>query len=308
MTAPPAPAPRPASGALVGMGWMLLSGLLFAIMTGAARHAAVGLDPMQVAFLRYSLGFLFVLPFLVRRYRFRLPRTTRPGLHVLRGVFHGIGVMLWFYSLVRIPIAEVQALSFLSPVFVTLGAMAFLGERADIRRLGAVLVAFGGTLVILRPGLQAIDLGAVALLVAAPLFAGSELAAKLLSRTESSANVVAIQSLVVSLTCLPAAALVWQNPSLDQLAWILVVAGLATLGHMAWIKALIAADVSATQPIKFLQLAWVALIGLVIFAEVPDLMTLAGGAIIFASASYVAGREARSIRRAAAGPSGSRAG
>ena len=297
MSTPPLRAP---TSPLVGMGWMLLSGVLFAIMTAAARHASVGLDPMQVAFLRYCLGFLFVMPFLVRRYRFRLPRTNRPALHIMRGVCHGIGVMLWFYGLVRIPLAEVQALSFLSPIFVTLGAMAFLGERADLRRLGAVLIAFGGTLVILRPTAQAIDIGAIALLATAPLFAVTELVAKLISRTESSANVVAIQSLVVSLTCLPLALMAWQTPTLLQLAWILLVAGLATLGHLAWIKALIAADVSATQPIKFLQLAWVAVLGFAIFGEVPDVMTLIGGAIIFASASYVATREARAARLAAA--------
>ncbi|WP_123687865.1 DMT family transporter [Allostella humosa] len=275
------------------MGWMALSGLLFAVMTGVARHVSIGLDPFQAAFLRYAFGLLFVLPFLVTRRGFTLPRTRHPLRHLARGAIHGIAVMLWFYALVRIPIADVQALSFMSPVFVTVGAMLVLGERADLRRVGAVLVAFVGTLIILRPTTQAISVGALALLVSTPLAAVSELIAKTLTRTESSANVVFFQSFFVSLACLPAALAVWAVPTAEQLGWIVLVAGLATLGHIAWIKALIAAEVSATQPVKFLQLPLVALVGFVAFAEVPDAMTLLGGAVIFGAASYVAGREAR---------------
>lgn len=287
------PIPSPAGGTLVGMGWMALSGVLFAVMTGVARHVSIGLDPMQAAFLRYAFGLLFVVPFLFGRRGFTMPRTRQPWRHAVRGFVHGLGVMAWFYGLVRIPLADVQALSFLSPIFVTLGAMLFLGERADMRRIVAVLVAFGGTIVILRPTGQAIDPGAIALLATAPLAAISELIAKTLTRTESSPNVVFFQSIFVSLTCLPMALLVWVQPSLEQIGWIVVVAGLATLGHIAWMKALIAAEVSVTQPIKFLQLPMVALVGFLVFAEIPDAMTLLGGAIIFLSATYVAGREAR---------------
>lgn len=275
------------------MGWMALSGALFAVMTGIARHVSIGLDPMQAAFLRYAFGLLFVVPFLFGRHGFVMPRTSQPWRHAARGFVHGFGVMAWFYGLTRIPLADVQALSFLAPIFVTIGAILFLGERVDPRRIAAVLIAFAGTLVILRPTGRAIDPGAIALLLTAPLAAASELIAKTLTRTESSANVVFFQSIFVSLTCLPMALVVWAQPTLEQIGWIVVVAGLATLGHIAWMKALIAAEVSVTQPVKFLQLPMVALVGFLAFSEVPDAMTLLGGAIIFLSATYVAGREAR---------------
>ncbi|MGE0715946.1 MAG: DMT family transporter [Alphaproteobacteria bacterium] len=294
----PPHASRITSDTVLGLIWMALSGTLFAIMTGIARYAAVGLDPLQAPFMRYSIGIAFALPFLIRRGKFIVPRTRQLGRHVIRGTIHASGTLLWFVALMRIPLADVQALSFLSPVFVVLGAMLFLGEARDPRRLAVVLVAFAGTLVILRPTGQAIDIGAVALLVSAPIFAISELMDKSITRTESGANVVFFQSIIVTLALLPVAILVWRTPTAAQVGWMTVVAALATLGHICWMKALIVADVSVTQPVKFLQLPLVAIVGLAAFGEVPDVFTLLGGAMIFASATYVAGREAR---RAAAG-------
>lgn len=305
VTANPLHAPaRILSPTIQGMGWMLVSGVLFAVMTGVARMVATDLDPMQAAFLRYALGFLVVLPFLMSQGRFRLPRTRRPGRHLLRGICHGCGVMLWFYGLAQVPIADVQALSFLSPVFATAGAVLFLGERTDRGRIVAIAVAFLGMVVILRPGLQEITWGAIALVVSTPLFAISELMAKTLVRTESSATVVAFQSIFVSLACLPGAILLWQTPTLIQVLLLLLIAALATVGHIAWIKALMLADLSATQPIKFLQLIWVSAIGYLAFSEVPDAFTLLGGLIIFIAASYAVHGEASrraAARRAAAG-------
>ncbi|MCC7273368.1 MAG: DMT family transporter [Alphaproteobacteria bacterium] len=294
----PPHAARLSSDTIAGLIWMALSGTSFAIMTGVARHAAVGLDPLQAPFLRYSMGIAFVLPFLFRRGRFIVPRTRQLGRHLVRGAIHAMGTLLWFVALVRIPLADVQALSFLSPVFVVLGAMMFLGEARDPRRIAVVLVAFAGTIVILRPTGQAIDLGAVALLVSAPIFAVSELMDKSITRTESGPNVVFFQAIIVTLALLPVALYVWKPPTAAQVGWMAVVAILATLGHIAWMRALIVADVSVTQPVKFLQLPLVAAVGLAAFGEVPDIFTLLGGAIIFASATYVASREARHAGRA----------
>jgi drug/metabolite transporter (DMT)-like permease len=223
--------------------------------------------------------------------------SARLGLHAVRGVVHGIGVMLWFYAMAHIPIAEVTALGFTAPIFTTVGAALFLGERLYARRIGAVLVGFGGTLVILRPGIEVIDPGAVAMLVAAPLFACSFLVAKRLTATESSASIVAILSIFVTLTLAPPALVVWRTPTWEELGWLLATALCATAGHYTLTQAIRAADLTVTQPISFLQLVWATLLGLYAFGEVPDAWTWAGAAIIVGSATYIAHREATRRQR-----------
>ena len=172
------------------IGWMLLTGLLFIAVTGIVRHLGSDLPAVQAAFVRYAIGLGFMLPFLYRTLRTRLiPR--RIGLHVLRGVVHGGGVILWFFAMARTPIAEVTAIGFTAPLFTTIGAVLFLGEKLRARRIAAVIAGFLGTVIILRPGIEAIHVGALAQLAAAPLFACSFIVAKKLTETESGSVIVA---------------------------------------------------------------------------------------------------------------------
>jgi drug/metabolite transporter (DMT)-like permease len=206
---------------------------------------------------------------------------------------HGIGVTLWFFAMARIPIAEVTALGFTAPIFTTIGAALFLGEKLHLRRIGAVLVGFGGTLIILRPGFEAISIGALAQITAAPVFAGSFLIAKKLTETQSSTSIVAFLSIIVTLVLLPPALLVWRTPTLTELGMLFLVASLATAGHVTLTQAFRSADITVTQPAQFLQLVWAAILGLLVFGEQPELWTIVGGAVIVASATYIAHRETR---------------
>ncbi len=289
-------------GNLRGIGWMLLSGLLFVAVTGIVRHLGTDMSPMQAAFIRYAFGLVLVIPLLLRpgggaglfsggRARRRTAR-RRLGLHALRGLIHGFGVMLWFYAMARIPIAEVTALGFTAPIFTTLGAVLFLGERLRARRIGAVLVAFGGAMIILRPGFQEVSAGALAQLSAAPLLAVSFLIAKKLTETETSPSIVAHLSLFVTLALLPGAIMAWRNPTWEELGWLFLTAVFATLMHLAMTQAFRCAEISVVQPFTFLQLIWATLLGYYVFAERPEVWIWIGGAVIVGSASYIARREA----------------
>jgi drug/metabolite transporter (DMT)-like permease len=280
------------SANLRGMMWMALAGLAFVGFTGVVRHLGSDMHPAQAAFIRYVIGLCIFAPYFLRLRR-RHFREANLKLHLLRGLVHGTGVLLWFYAMTRIPIADITALGFTAPVFATLGAALFLGERLQLRRIGAVIMGLAGALVILRPGFAAVDLGAVAMLIAAPLFAASELLTKLLIRKESELAVVAYLSIIVTLiTCLPAL-MVWRPPTLEEVAWLGVTAILATLSHLFIARAFRWAEMGVTQPVKFLQLLWATLLGYYAFAEVPDVWTWVGGGIIVASATYIARREAR---------------
>jgi drug/metabolite transporter (DMT)-like permease len=280
------------SSNLQGLGWMFITGLLFVGVTGIVRHLGSDMHPVQAAFIRYAIGMAFLLPVLTRTPVHRL-LSRRLGVHALRGLLHGTGVMLWFYAMTRIPIAEVTALGFTAPIFVTIGAALFLGERLRIRRIVAVLAGFAGALVILRPGVTVVDPGAWAQMAAAPLFACSMLMAKKLTETENSTTIVAYLSIFVTLTLLPGAILVWRTPTLEEMFWLVLVASIATLGHVTMTNAYRLADITVTQPMSFLQLIWATLLGFYVFGEEPDLWTWIGGVIIVASATYIAQREAR---------------
>ena len=232
-------------------------------------------------------------PLLLRVRWSRLAPRRRLGMYLARGVVHGAGVMLWFYAMAHIPIAEVTALGFTAPIFTTIGAALFLGEKLRARRIGAVLVGFAGAMIILRPGIAVIDPGAIAQLIAAPLFAASFILAKKLTKTDSSGVIVGALTVIVTLMLLGPAMLVWRTPTLVELGWLFATASFATAGHLTLTQAFRAADITVTQPVAFLQLIWATLLGFYVFGEQPDLFTWIGAAVIVASATYIAHREIR---------------
>ena len=282
------------------IGWMLVTGLLFVAVTGIVRHLGSDLPAVQAAFIRYAFGVVLMAPMLVAALRVS-PVPRRMSLHLLRGLVHGVGVMLWFYAMARIPIAEVTAIGFTAPLFTTIGAALFLGERLRIRRITAVVIGFVGTVIILRPGVDAISTGALAQLAAAPLFACSFIVAKKLTDTEPGSVIVAWLSVFVTLVLLPPALMVWRTPTAEELLWLALTAVCASAGHYTLTRAFKLGELTLLQPFSFVQLVWASLLGLVAFGEVPDVFTWVGGAVIVASATYIAHREALARRRARPG-------
>ena len=287
------------SGNAKGIAWMFLTGLIFVGVTGVVRHLGGDMHPIQLAFLRYAIALIFLSPILWREFRSHRKRPRPFGLHAARGLLHAFGVMLWFYAMAHIPVAEVTALGFTAPIFATLGAAMFLGEKLYLRRISAVVIAFVGAMVILRPGLHVVEPGAIAQLIAAPFFAASLLIGKKLTETEHNGTIVAIMGVFVTLALFPPAMYFWRPPSGEEMIWLVAVAGLATVGHLTMTQAFRCAEITSLQPITLLQLVWATILGLYIFAEEPDLWTWVGGGIIVTSATYIAHREARAKKRIA---------
>jgi drug/metabolite transporter (DMT)-like permease len=291
-----APAAGPADRPLAGIAWMLATGACFVAVTAMVKHGAADLPAAQSAFLRYLTGLAFVLPGL---WALRGVRVGRPAWASfgLRGLAHAAGVVLWFYAMTRIPIAEVTAMNYLNPVYVTLGAALLLGERLAPRRVVAVAAALLGTAVILRPGFRELDQGHLAMVATALFFAASYLLAKRQSGRFAPATVVAVMSVIVTVVLAPLAVLVWVPPTPAEWAWLTAVAAAATAGHYCMTRAFAAAPVTVTQPVAFLQLVWAVLLGWAVFDEAPDPFVIAGGAIILGSVSALTLLEARARRR-----------
>ena len=291
------PPARPVAGIL----WMLLSGLCFVAVTALVKYLGPRIPAPEAAFLRYLLGLVFVIPMLRSALAARISRRQHL-LFAARGILHAFGVMLWFFAMTRIPLAEVTAMNYLSPVYVTIGAALFLGEKLAARRIAAVLFALLGAAIILRPGFREIGTGHLAMLVTTLVFAGSYMIAKVLADEQGPALVVAMLSLWVTLALAPFAAAVWVTPTLWELAILLGVALFATAGHLVMTLALRAAPITVTQPATFLQLVWAILLGAVVFAEPVDIWVVLGGTLILAAISFITWRESVVNRRAITPP------
>ena len=275
-----------------GVALMLLSTVAVACMHASVRFVTRELPAFEVAFFRNLFG-LFVLAPWFMRYGLAPLRTRRLGWHAVRGGLNAVSMLAFFTGLSLTPLAKVTALSFTTPLFVTIGAILILNEVVRVRRWIAVIVGFIGMLVILRPGIVTLELGVLLILVSSLLWSFAILVIKELSRTESSITITLYMGLFLTpLTLIPALT-VWHSPSLRQLGWMLLIGILGNTAQIAMAQALKNADSSALLPLDFVRLIWASAIGYLVFLEIPDGWTWVGGTIIFASASFIAWREAK---------------
>lgn len=283
--------PDRAQNPVAGILWMLVTGLFFVGVTASVKAGASELPAAMSAFLRYVIGLALLLPFLGSLRNLNLtPRQLK--LFGIRGAAHSIGVCLWFYAMTRITIAEVTAMNYMTPIYVTLAAALFLGERLAMRRLIAIGIAFLGALIILRPGMRELTAGHLAMVFAAIVFATSYITAKRMADELPASVVVLMLSITVTIGLFPLALMAWQWPTGVEVLWMTLVAVLATLGHYSMTRAFAAAPVNVTQPMTFAQLIWSVLVGYLLFSEAIDVWVIIGGALIILAASFIAIREA----------------
>ena len=275
---------------------MVITGLMFVLVTALVKYMGPRIPSAEAAFLRYILGLILLVPMLRSVFRARLTR-KQFGLFTARGLAHSLGVWAWFFAMARIPIADVTAMNYLSPIYVTIGAALFLGEKLAFRRIAAVVMALIGALIILRPGFRDIGPGHYAMLAAAMVFGVSYLLGKLLTDQTSPAVVVVMLSLIVPVGLAPLAASVWVTPTLVELALLMGVAIVATTGHFTMALAFKAAPLTVTQPVTFLQLVWAVTLGAVMFGEPADIWVIVGGFVIISSVLFITLREAALKRR-----------
>lgn len=273
---------------------MALAGMLFCILNAIARHLTQEMDPFQTQFLRYLAGLVVLLPFMLRTGL----AAWRP--HDLRGqswrgMIHTAGLLLWFWALPHVPLADLTAIGFTGPIFIMAGAVLFLGEPMVRARWVAAGIGFLGVMVVVTPQFTGTGGGfwTLVMLASSPLFAASFLITKALTRRDRPEVIVAWQAITVAAFTLPFAIPGWTWPTAEQWGWYLMTGLLGSTGHWCLTEAFRIADISATQPIKFLDMVWAATLGWLIFAEVPATTTFAGAAIIFVTTTWIARREAR---------------
>ena len=273
---------------------MLGATVAFSCMHATIRHASNELHPFEIAFFRNLFGLALLAPLLFH-YGIAPLRTAKLKLHLLRGLFNITSMLCFFYALSIAPLTDVAAMTFAAPIFATALSVFVFGEMIGIRRGAAILIGFAGTMVVLRPGFEGVALGPLLALIASLIWGVALLVIKVLARTESSLTITAWMMILLTPLSLIPALLFWLWPTWIQYLWLLFTAALGTAGHLLLNQALKEAETNVVMPVDFVRLIWVSIIGYFAFGEVPDLFTWIGGAMIFASALYIAYRE--SVRR-----------
>jgi drug/metabolite transporter (DMT)-like permease len=207
-------------------------------------------------------------------------------------------MVLWFFTLSLMPLAEATALSFTAPIFTSVLAVFFLKEVLHRHRWIAIGLGFLGALIIIRPGLAAINPIALLAIVTAIVWGSGTVFLKYMSRSEStSAIVIYLPLLLTPLSLLPAT-LVWEWPTLELWGIAILFGAVGTSGHFCLTRAITIADTTSVMPYDYLRLPFVALIAFLAFGEAVDIWVWIGGALIAGSALYAARRDAGGATRA----------
>ena len=296
---PEAPGPEPRSGSpVLGLGFSILAYFLFGssdaiVKVLVQRYSIFQLIPFQVVF-----ALVPVAGFVLATGGFHRPKRKNLRLLVLRALLAGFGTVIGIYSFSRLPMADVYALAFCTPLIVTVLSIPLLGERVGVRRWAAVVVGFIGVLVMVRPGFMTLTLGHIAALGTAFTGAGTVLIMRHLRGAESASTMVA--TVMIGLLCvsLPVLPFVFIMPSASDLALSAASGLMMGCAQFCILRALSLASAATVAPMQYSMMIWGVLYGLVVFGTPVSVYVLAGAGIVVLSSLYTMNRE-RTLARVA---------
>ncbi len=261
--------------------WM--AGALFSFMAMAisGRELSAELTTYQILFFRSLIGVLLIA-FLVSRSGWGQIKTVRFKGHLLRNCAHFGGQYGWFLGLAFIPLAEVIAIEFTTPVWTALLAAVFLGEKLTLPRLTALVLGITGLLIILRPGMGAVHPAAFAVLAGAIGYSITYILTKSLSATETPLCILFYMTLMQLPMGMIPSLIDWHTPSAASIPWILLVGVTAMSAHYCMTRAFKLADATVVVPMDFMRLPLIALVGYLFYSEVIDWPVAVGAAIMLA--------------------------
>ena len=270
---------------------IVISAFFFAIGHAGAKYLTSDLHPFVIAFWRNLFALLPFLPWIARN-GLRSMYTNRLGLHFLRALANAASMIFWFLALSMMALADATALSMVGPLFAMMFAGLFLRERIEGPRWWALAFGMAGALVIVRPGFEAVGLGAILVLLRGVAQGINKVMAKSLTRTEDTGVIVAYLLILATPITLVPALFVWQWPAVPDLVVLVGMGAVGAIANICMVRAYAIVDLSVVEPVTFTRLVWAALLGYLIFAEFPDYWTWIGGLMIVAATSYISHREA----------------
>jgi drug/metabolite transporter (DMT)-like permease len=276
---PPPPAPdRPFAATI----WMLGSVVAFTAMAIAGREAAAFHDTFEIMLWRSAIGFLIVITVAGLAGRLAEVRRDRLGQHLVRNIFHFTGQNLWLWSLGLIPLAQVFALEFTSPLWVILLSPLLLGDRLTAPKLTAAGLGFAGIWIVAHPDFSNPDPGVLAAAGSAVCFAATLLMTKMLTRGESIVSILFWLTLMQTgfgfATAMADGRMIWPTAESAPLLGLIGICGLTA--HLCLTTALSLARASVVVPVDFLRLPLITVVGVLFYDEPLALSVMIGGALI----------------------------
>ncbi|KII17962.1 DMT family transporter [Phaeobacter sp. S60] len=268
--------------------WMIGAIISFSSMAIAGREAGLSLDTFEIMTYRSAVGLVIVVVVLTATGSWPQVRRDRLGLHLIRNAAHFTGQNLWFFAVTLIPLAQVFALEFTSPLWVLMLSPLLLGEALTKPRVLAAALGFIGILIVARPSPETLNLGVVAAASSAVFFALTIMFTKRLTRHEP------ISSILLWLTLMQLAMGLaisgWDGviaiPNAATALWLLVIGCAGLAAHFCMTKALAIAPATVVVPIDFARLPTIAVAGMLIYGEALNLWILLGAVVIFC-ANYI---------------------
>lgn len=287
---------------------MLGATALFTVMSVFIKGVSDSIHFIEIMFFRSAFALPVMLAIAARRHDWSMLRTKRLGAHVIRAWTGTMAQGCSFFALTVLSLADQTALSYTTPLFVTILSIPFLGEKVGIHRWSAVLLGFAGVLVIaLGDGAfqgGAMPSGIAAIGMAAAVIQGvwsaiTTLLVRSLSATESSATIVLWQSVLMTAFTLVALPFFWTTPSLVEFILLVLIGLIGGVAQIMLTEAYASAQVSALGPYSYTSILWSVVLGWIVFSDAPTWSMLAGAALIVTSGLYILHRELRraSMRR-----------
>ncbi len=274
----------------VGIAWMLVTTFFFVCVHATGKYLVVTQPVGQVVWGRYFFHLLFAALILGPRLR-TLIRTDNLPAQLIRSAFMLGATAFYFAGVQLLPLAEANAISFLTPIFVVMLARPVLGERVGPHRWAGVFFGCVGAVVIIRPGDGAADLAALFLVASSFCNALYQITTRQLGNKDDPLTTLFYTAIVGTAGASAALPFTWAPVSLSGWALFAAIGAFACIGHLTLIKAFRAAPAAIVAPFNYVNLVWAALFGLVIFGDLPDRSTLIGAGIIVASGLYILFRE-----------------
>ncbi|MDP2412109.1 MAG: DMT family transporter [Pseudolabrys sp.] len=277
---------------LIGIGLMCLTVLFFACLDTTAKYLGEMMDPMQVAWARYTSAFVLTLFIFNPVSHPGLMKTRRPVLQVVRGVLLVSSTVLNFLALRWLQLDEALSIIFTFPFIVAIASGPILGEWLGWRRWCAIGVGFCGVLLITRPGYGGFNHAALIQFASVICYGLYAVITRVVSRTDSNETSLFYNHAVGALVMLPVIPFVWQMPQSWTIAALMLGTGvLGSIGHFCLIAGHKLAPAAVLSPFIYTQLIWVVILGYLVFGQVPTPLTLAGATIVIGSGLYLLYRE-----------------
>ena len=258
---------------------MVLGASLTAVDAAIVKIVAAEMHPLQIYFFRCLVALAVMAGFILRG-RIEL-RSTHLPLHVARAVLKLVGVVTLMFAITMLPLANVTAIGFAAPLFVSLGAILWFSEKAEARHVVGLALGFLGVLVVVRPSAGFDDMGSLVAIAAAVVTAGATLLMKYSSSREPASRIVALNLIISVPISLLAALPVWSWPSPSLLVLLLLQGALAAVCQLCYVTAHSLAGATTLMPLDFLRLPATIAVAYLVFTEMPDLWTIVGAMVIF---------------------------